>query len=58
MFASGIPTAEKPTAKKYFLMSHGPDADRDETGDKWAEYKVSQVPSCLRALLTCHRSFP
>ncbi|KAK4051478.1 hypothetical protein OIO90_004692 [Microbotryomycetes sp. JL221] len=37
MFASGVPTAEKPTAKKYYLMSHG--ADR-EAGDKWAEYKA------------------
>ncbi|KAK4049998.1 hypothetical protein OIV83_003822 [Microbotryomycetes sp. JL201] len=37
LFASGIPTAEKPTAKKYYLMSHG--ADR-EAGDKWAEYKA------------------
>ncbi|KAL1747891.1 hypothetical protein HDZ31DRAFT_80051 [Schizophyllum fasciatum] len=24
MFASGVPTAEKPTARKFYLMSHGP----------------------------------
>ena len=24
MFASGVPTAEKPTGRKFYLMSHGP----------------------------------
>jgi len=35
IFASGIPTAEKPTAKKYFLMSQKP-----EYADAWARYKA------------------
>lgn len=38
-FVSGIPLAEKPTGKKYYLMTHG---SRPLEGvDKWAEYKVS-----------------
>ena len=39
MFASGVPTAEKPTAKKFYLLSHGADA-RDEHRDAWRKYKV------------------
>ncbi|KAF8159750.1 hypothetical protein B0H34DRAFT_704665 [Crassisporium funariophilum] len=39
MFASGIPTAEKPTAKKFYLMTHGPKAI-DATSDAWAQYKA------------------
>ncbi|ORY72897.1 hypothetical protein BCR35DRAFT_293970 [Leucosporidium creatinivorum] len=36
-FVSGLPPSEKPTAKKYYLMSHGANP---ESGDKWAEYKA------------------
>ncbi|SGZ08639.1 BQ5605_C030g10807 [Microbotryum silenes-dioicae] len=36
-FVSGLPQSEKPTQKKYYLMSHGVDP---ESGDKWAEYKA------------------
>ncbi|SCV72331.1 BQ2448_3868 [Microbotryum intermedium] len=36
-FVSGLPQSEKPTQKKYYLMSHGLDP---ESGDKWAEYKA------------------
>lgn len=43
LFASGLPTAEKPTAQKYFLMSHGPNAERG--AGKWEEYKVRLVRS-------------
>lgn len=41
-FVSGLPPSEKPTAKKYYLMSHG---SNPESGDKWAEYKVGPVPA-------------
>ena len=37
MFGSGLPTAEKPTAKRYFLMSCGDDAR--EPG-AWKNYKA------------------
>lgn len=37
MFASGVPTAEKPTAKRYYLMSHGPNAE--DQGEAWKSYK-------------------
>ncbi|KAK4702709.1 hypothetical protein P7C70_g3520, partial [Phenoliferia sp. Uapishka_3] len=36
-FVSGLPLAEKPTAKKYYLMSHG---QNPLPGDKWADYKA------------------
>lgn len=52
MFLSGLPTAEKPTAKKFFLMSHSPDNDSstqtreasnfsvpEAKNDTWANYK-------------------
>ena len=38
MFASGVPTAEKPTAKKYYILSNGPDA-KDEYRGAWGKYK-------------------
>ncbi|KAI5121877.1 hypothetical protein M0805_001083 [Coniferiporia weirii] len=38
MFASGAPTAEKPTAKKYYLLTNGVDA-KDEHRGAWAKYK-------------------
>ncbi|KAG8895026.1 hypothetical protein FRB99_000802 [Tulasnella sp. 403] len=38
ILASGIPTAEKPTAKRYYLMSYGPDA-KPEHANAWANYK-------------------
>ncbi|KAF9523049.1 hypothetical protein CPB83DRAFT_65255 [Crepidotus variabilis] len=37
MFGSGVPTAEKPTAKKFYLMSHGPKANDAEA---WTNYKT------------------
>lgn len=37
MFASGIPTAEKPTARRYFLMSHG--SEDPEYPNAWSNYK-------------------
>ncbi|TRM65212.1 DUF1295-domain-containing protein [Schizophyllum amplum] len=37
MFASGVPTAEKPTGRKFYLMSHGPDAS---SPNAWAKYKA------------------
>ncbi|KAI5481109.1 DUF1295-domain-containing protein [Pseudohyphozyma bogoriensis] len=36
-FVSGLPLAEKPTAKKYYLLSHG--QKPVESGDPWSEYK-------------------
>ncbi|KAE9400359.1 DUF1295-domain-containing protein [Gymnopus androsaceus JB14] len=38
MFGSGIPTAEKPQAKRYFLMRHGDNA-KDENARAWSNYK-------------------
>lgn len=44
MFLSGLPTAEKPAAKKQFLASHKPSSSNTfsqspPTNDSWAEYK-------------------
>ena len=39
MFGSGIPTAEKPTAKKFYLMSHGPNAE-NPSSEAWMQYKA------------------
>ncbi|KAJ8515727.1 hypothetical protein ONZ45_g6877 [Pleurotus djamor] len=38
MFASGVPTAEKPQAKRYYLLSNGPDADASNS-DAWQHFK-------------------
>jgi len=35
MFGSGLPTSEKPTGKKFYLMSHGPNASSQ---DAWLAY--------------------
>lgn len=39
MFGSGVPTAEKPQAKKFYLMSYGINAD-DEHENAWKFYKA------------------
>lgn len=40
LFASGVPTAEKPTAKKFYLQSYSPDPDREsDGGSTWRHYK-------------------
>jgi len=39
MFGSGIPTAEKPTAKKFYLLSHGADTEEGYS-NAWTEYKA------------------
>ncbi|KIM44914.1 hypothetical protein M413DRAFT_366213 [Hebeloma cylindrosporum] len=38
MFGSGLPTAEKPTAKKFYLYSHGPNAQAEHS-NSWVEYQ-------------------
>ncbi|KAF8899644.1 hypothetical protein CPB84DRAFT_1709593 [Gymnopilus junonius] len=38
MFGSGVPTAEKPTAKRFFILSQGPNA-REEHAVAWENYK-------------------
>ncbi|KII85769.1 hypothetical protein PLICRDRAFT_165186 [Plicaturopsis crispa FD-325 SS-3] len=38
MFASGVPTAEKPQAKKFYLLSHGPNAGQ-QYANAWRAYK-------------------
>jgi len=38
MFGSGIPTAEKPAAKKFYLLTHGPQAS-SEHSSAWPRYK-------------------
>jgi hypothetical protein len=39
LFASGVPTAEKPQARRFYLLSYGPDA-REEYRDAWRHYKA------------------
>ncbi|ORY27802.1 hypothetical protein BCR39DRAFT_537367 [Naematelia encephala] len=43
-FLSGLPTAEKPSAKKYYLMSHDPSPNRGvppkAKNDHWRNYKA------------------
>ncbi|KAL1667863.1 hypothetical protein GGF50DRAFT_124484 [Schizophyllum commune] len=45
MFASGVPTAEKPTGRKFYLMSHGPQSEEASSGspDAWTNYKAHLV---------------
>jgi hypothetical protein len=38
MFASGVPTAEKPQAKRFYLLSYGKDA-REEHAHAWRRYQ-------------------
>jgi len=38
MFASGIPTVERPQARRFYLMSHGPKSN-DPNGEVWRSYK-------------------
>jgi len=38
MFGSGVPTAEKPQARKFYLMSYGVNA-KDEHANVWRQYK-------------------
>jgi hypothetical protein len=47
MFLSGLPTAEKPAAKKQFLMSYSPEdhptserfSNPEPKNDQWSKYK-------------------
>lgn len=39
MFGSGLPTAEKPQAKRHYLMSYSANA-QDEYANAWRQYKV------------------
>jgi len=39
MFGSGVPTAEKPQAQKFYLMSYGVNAKK-EHADAWKKYKA------------------
>jgi hypothetical protein len=39
MFGSGLPTVEKPAAKKFFLMSNGPNAD-PALANAWQHYQA------------------
>lgn len=39
MFGSGLPTAEKPTAKRYYLLSYGAHAE-DDHSNAWRQYKA------------------
>lgn len=38
MFASGVPTAEKPQAKRFYLLTHGANA-KEEHAAAWGKYK-------------------
>lgn len=38
MFGSGLPTAEKPAAKRFFMMSNGPDAQYAGAWKHYQEY--------------------
>jgi len=37
IFGSGLPPAEKPTAERYYLFTHGPDA-KEENARAWPNY--------------------
>jgi len=37
IFGSGLPLAEKPTAERYYLFTHGPDA-KEENARAWSNY--------------------
>ncbi|KAJ3568148.1 hypothetical protein NP233_g5903 [Leucocoprinus birnbaumii] len=39
MFGSGLPTVEKPAAKKFFLISNGPNAD-PALANSWKQYQA------------------
>jgi hypothetical protein len=39
MFGSGVPTAEKPQAQKFYLMSYGVNA-KDQDANAWRQYKA------------------
>jgi hypothetical protein len=39
MFGTGIPTAEKPQAQKFYLLSYGVDA-KEEHANAWRQYKA------------------
>ena len=60
MFGSGVPTAEKPTAQKFVLMSHGTQAGegQQEAWNRYREYLNSTSiliplpPSIYRPLPT------
>ena len=39
LFGSGVPTAEKPSARRFYLMTHGPRAP-DEDVSAWTAYKA------------------
>jgi hypothetical protein len=38
MFASGLPSAEKPQARKFYMMANGPDAHEGHF-DAWRHYQ-------------------
>jgi hypothetical protein len=39
MFGSGVPTAEKPAARRFYLMSHNANAD-DDKSRAWSNYQT------------------
>lgn len=38
LFGSGVPTAEKPTAERFYLLSHAP-SNKDKYPSAWEAYK-------------------
>ncbi|KAH8832535.1 DUF1295-domain-containing protein [Flagelloscypha sp. PMI_526] len=40
LFGSGIPTAEKPQARRFFLLSHTPVDRKPEYANAWDNYKI------------------
>lgn len=38
MFGSGVPTAEKPQAKKFYLLTYGSEAN-EQHAEAWKNYK-------------------
>ncbi|KZS94436.1 DUF1295-domain-containing protein [Sistotremastrum niveocremeum HHB9708] len=59
MFASGVPTAEKPQAKKFYLMSYGPQEDQNDPSI-WQNYKEYLSSTSILVLIppTIYRAFP
>jgi hypothetical protein len=68
MFLSGLPTAEKPAGKMYFLMSHPPEntptmftpSELRAENDIWANYKVylSRTSILIPVLPQLYRPLP
>jgi hypothetical protein len=60
LFLSGMPTAEKPTAKKFFLMSHSQTSSSADGGSTWQNYKtyLRETSALIPLPRTLYRPLP